>query len=93
MLYQPEVPIQTIYFPETGWASMIAYMEDGDAAEVGLIGFEGVVGLPVVLGDEFDDLEALVQGSGKAFCLSATALRQAMHDDRNRRLIPIQLSA
>jgi CRP-like cAMP-binding protein len=81
VLYQPEVPIQTVYFPETGWASMIAYMEDGDAAEVGLIGFEGVVGLPVILGEEFDDLEAMVQAPGKAFCLSAAALRQAMNDD------------
>jgi CRP-like cAMP-binding protein len=60
---------------------MIAYMEDGDAAEVGLIGFEGVVGLPVVLGDKFDDLEAMVQAPGKAFSLSAAALRQAMNDD------------
>jgi CRP-like cAMP-binding protein len=81
VLHQPEVPIDTVYFPETGWASMIAYMEDGDAAEVGLIGFEGVVGLPVVLGDKFDDLEALVQGPGKAFSMSAVALRQAMNDD------------
>jgi CRP-like cAMP-binding protein len=81
VLHQPEVPIQTVYFPETGWASMIAYMEDGDAAEVGLVGFEGMVGLPVVLGDEFDDLEALVQGPGKAFSLSAADLRQAMAAD------------
>jgi CRP-like cAMP-binding protein len=81
VLHQPEVPIETVYFPETGWASMLAYMEDGDAAEVGLVGREGVVGLPVVLAGEFDDLEALVQGPGKAFSMSAAALRQAMSDD------------
>jgi CRP-like cAMP-binding protein len=74
VLHQPEVPIDTVYFPETGWSSMLAYMEDGDAAEVGLVGREGVVGLPVVLAGEFDDLEALVQCPGKAFSLSAAAL-------------------
>jgi CRP-like cAMP-binding protein len=81
VLHQPEVPIETVYFPEAGWCSMLAYTEDGDAAEVGLIGFDGVVGLPVILGDEFDDLEAMVQCPGKAFSLSAAALRQAMADD------------
>jgi CRP-like cAMP-binding protein len=81
ILHKAEVPIDTVYFPERGWISMVAYMEDGDAAEVGLIGFEGIIGLPIVLGDEFDDLEAMVQCPGKAFSMSAAALRQAMHDD------------
>jgi CRP-like cAMP-binding protein len=81
ILHRPEVPIGTVYFPETGWSSMLAYMEDGDAAEVGLIGFEGIVGLPVVLGDEFDDVEAMVQCPGQAFSMSAAALRQAMAED------------
>ena len=49
ILHEPAKPIATIYFPETGWISMVAYMEDGDAAEVGLIGHEGFVGLPVLL--------------------------------------------
>jgi CRP-like cAMP-binding protein len=81
VLHRPEVPINTVYFPEHGWSSMLAYMEDGDAAEVGLVGFEGIVGLPVVLGGECDDVEAMVQGPGKAFSMSAAALRQAMADD------------
>jgi CRP-like cAMP-binding protein len=81
VLHRPEVPINTVYFAETGWCSMLAYMEDGDAAEVGLIGFEGIVGLPIVLGDAYDDVEAMVQGPGTAFSMSATALRQAMADD------------
>lgn len=81
VLHEPEVPIETVYFPEGGWASMLAFMEDGDAAEVGLIGFEGVVGLPVILADEADDLQALVQAPGQSFSLSAAALRRAMDED------------
>jgi hypothetical protein len=52
---------------------MLAYMEDGDAAEVGLIGSEGMVGLPVLLGADNNDIESMVQNPG-------TALRK--HGDR-----------
>jgi CRP-like cAMP-binding protein len=46
----PEEPITAVYFPETGWISMVALLADGGAAEVGLIGREGMVGLPLALG-------------------------------------------
>lgn len=82
VLYKVEVPIATVYFPETGWSSMLGYMEDGDAAEVGLMGPEGMVGLPVLLGDDHDDLEAIVQCSGTALSLGAEIFRAAMEDDR-----------
>ncbi|MFC4169407.1 Crp/Fnr family transcriptional regulator, partial [Teichococcus aestuarii] len=85
VLHDVEVPIEHVYFPESGWCSMLSYTEDGDAMEVGLIGTEGVVGLPVVLADEFDDLEAIVQAPGDAFRLDAGALREAMDEDRDLR--------
>lgn len=80
-LHEPEIPIRTVYFHETGWTSMLAVLEDGDGAEVGLVGCEGVVGLPVLLGAENDDLEALVQAPGTAYSLDAEELRQAMEED------------
>ncbi|MFC7542541.1 hypothetical protein ACFQU2_27955 [Siccirubricoccus deserti] len=46
ILYTADEPITAVHFPETGWVSMLATLESGDAAEVGLIGREGVVGLP-----------------------------------------------
>ena len=86
VLQAPGKPIEAVYFPETGWASMLAYMEDGDAAEVGLIGREGFIGLPVLLGADHDDIEAMVQGPGTALRMDARAFRQelqrlpALHD-------------
>jgi CRP-like cAMP-binding protein len=68
-------PIRAVYFPETGYASMLAYMEDGDAAEVGMIGREGMIGLPVLLGADFDDIEAMVQSPGTALRMDAAAFR------------------
>ncbi|WP_236038794.1 Crp/Fnr family transcriptional regulator [Belnapia arida] len=43
ILHEPGKTIGSVYFVETGWVSMLAYLEDGDAAEVGLVGREGMV--------------------------------------------------
>jgi len=57
---------------------MLAYMEDGDAAEVGLVGYEGMVGLPVLLGADHAEIEAIVQGPGTALRIDAKAFREAL---------------
>jgi CRP-like cAMP-binding protein len=74
-VHHPEQPIATVYFPESGWFSMLTPLEDGDTAEVGLVGREGMVGLPILHGDTLCDLEAMVQQPGKALCLSSDAFR------------------
>ncbi|WP_159718767.1 Crp/Fnr family transcriptional regulator [Geminicoccus flavidas] len=81
VLHRPEEPVGTAYFPENGWCSALAPLEDGDSAEVGLMGREGMSALPVILAAEFDDLEVIVQAQGSALSISADALRQAMAED------------
>jgi CRP-like cAMP-binding protein len=81
VLHRPEQPISTVYFPETGWCSMLAPLESGDAAEVGHIGYDGLVGLPVILGEPFYDLEAMVQCPGGALAMETDALWAAMEHD------------
>ncbi len=78
ILQHPEQPQTAVYFIETGWMSMLAYMEDGDAAEVGLVGSEGMLGLQLLLDDELDDLEGMVQCPGTALRLPAAAFREAL---------------
>jgi CRP-like cAMP-binding protein len=78
VLHVPGKPIEAVYFPETGYVSMVAYLEDGDAAEVGLAGYEGMVGLPVLLGADHDDIEAMVQSPGTALRMNARAFREEL---------------
>ena len=78
VLHAPGQPIEAIYFPETGWFSMLAYLENGDAAEVGLVGYEGMVGLPVLLGADSNDIEAMVQCPGTALRMDAQAFREEL---------------
>jgi CRP-like cAMP-binding protein len=70
-------PIKAIYFPESGFASVVA---NGDSRpiEVGLIGREGMTGLPVVLGNDRNDNEVFIQAPGKGQCMRANDLRQAI---------------
>ncbi len=70
-------PIKAVYFPESGFASVVA---DGGShpIEVGLIGREGMTGLPVVLGNDRNDNDIFMQAAGKGQCISASNLRQAI---------------
>ncbi len=78
VLHAPEQPIAHVWFPEAGYVSMLAHLEDGDAAEVGLVGREGFVGLPLLLGADRDDTETMVQNPGTALRMDAAAFRDAL---------------
>jgi len=49
-LAEPHQRVDAAYFLEDGLCSIVATMENGMSVEVGLIGRDGVVGMPVVLG-------------------------------------------
>lgn len=76
----PGKPISAVYFPETGWASMLTMLADGNSAEVGLCGNEGMIGLLLLLGENTGSVEAVIQGPGTMLQLSADAFRQALKD-------------
>jgi CRP-like cAMP-binding protein len=78
ILYAPEEPVTAVYFPETGYASRLAPMDDGDFAEVGLIGPEGMIGLAVLLGGDRDSFEMMVQVPGTALRMEAEAFREEL---------------
>ena len=77
VLYEPGQAIRAVHFPEGGMVSNVASLEDGHGVEVGVIGREGLVGLPVVLGAERAGTEALVQMDAPALRVRAADLRAA----------------
>ena len=70
-------PIKYIYFPESGFASVVA---NGDERpiEVGLIGREGMTGLAIVLGSDRNSNEVYMQAAGQGQCIRANDLRTAI---------------
>jgi CRP-like cAMP-binding protein len=76
-LYEPGQTIRAVHFPQEGMVSMLAPLEDGHLQEVGVVGREGLVGLPVVLGADRTSIEALVQMQGAAWRIGTAELRAA----------------
>jgi len=63
------------YFLEDGLASVVLPMESGTTVEVGVIGSEGVVGLPMLLGAKSMPGETYIQIAGSGFRIEAQRLR------------------
>lgn len=66
VLYEPGQTIRHVYFPGASLVSLLTLADGHLALEVGLIGREGMVGIPLVLGHSQSSVRALVQGTGTA---------------------------
>lgn len=74
-------PIEHVYFIYRGVASLIVLMEDGRGAEAAPVGFEGMVGAEVILGEELSPYEITMQVGGDGLRIRTDDIRQAMQDD------------
>jgi CRP-like cAMP-binding protein len=94
ILYEPDVPIKFIYFPINGIVSMITIMENGMRSEVGTIGDEGFVGLPVFLGAESIPGQAFAQVPGDAWQLTVSQFKIELgHNGHLRSLLNLYTQA
>lgn len=66
VLYDINEPISYLYFPHSACISLVYPMQEGAIIEVGLVGIEGIVGLPALLGGITQTHRANVQVSGNA---------------------------
>ena len=74
ILYLPGVPIDAVHFIESGLVSILAVLKNGDCAEVGVVGSEGMIGIPLVIGTGRSPNEAMVLVSGQALRLKRAEL-------------------
>jgi CRP-like cAMP-binding protein len=74
-LYRPDGPIEFVWFPQTDMISLVAHLDDGMQAEVGVLGKEGMLGVPLLSGVDTSFNEAMVQMPGSALRMSATDFR------------------
>jgi CRP-like cAMP-binding protein len=71
VLYALGERISHVYFPSTAFISLTMPVDTSASLEVGLIGNEGMFGIPVVLGVGMSPVRAVVQGAGKALRMDA----------------------
>ena len=74
-LYDPGDVIKYVYFPNDSIISLISKLSETSWLEVGMVGNEGMAGLPVFMGVNSSSMRALVQGSGTAMRMSSAAMR------------------
>jgi CRP-like cAMP-binding protein len=70
VLYQPGDPTGHVYFPNDCLVSLLVAVEGNGALEVGMVGKEGMVGIPLALGKSTSPVRVLVQGGGTAMRMS-----------------------
>ena len=78
-LEKPNRRIDAVCFLEAGFASVVAVQSGGKEVEVGLIGREGMTGLPILFGDHRSPYATYIQAPGKGACMPAIELGKAFH--------------
>ena len=89
VLHEPAAPIRHVYFPVGCVICLMTTVADHKAVEVGLVGYEGMVGMACVLGAGVSSVRAVVAASGVALRMESTrfhetflqclSLRQELH--------------
>jgi CRP-like cAMP-binding protein len=75
VLYQPGKAIRHVYFPIDCLISLLTGVDKRRSLEVGMVGNEGMAGMPFILGVGVSGVRALVQGQGTALRMAAAPFR------------------
>ncbi|MDP4302807.1 Crp/Fnr family transcriptional regulator [Leptothrix discophora] len=76
-----------VHFPTRGFISLLVQVQGGTGLEVGMVGREGMLGVPLMLGQPIAPMRALVQGAGLAWRLDARTLRRELNRGRALRQV------
>jgi CRP-like cAMP-binding protein len=78
VLHEPAAPIRHVYFPVSCVVSLMTTGADHKAVEVGLVGYEGMAGLALVLGSGASSVRTVVASSGAALRAEAANFRSTL---------------
>ena len=92
-LYEVGQSVETVYFLEDGLCSIVVTMEDGSTIEVGIIGNDGLVGLPAVLGAGHSPNRCFIQIPGSGYAVKAKILEKQSHDGSGQLRLAVQHGA
>ncbi len=78
VLYAPRELLGHAYFPTRSYVSLMMPIDDASSVEVGLVGNEGMLGIPLALGVDVSRVRAVVQGAGPALRMGAAEFRREL---------------
>ena len=76
VLYESGGTLNNVYFPTTAIVSLLYVMENGDHAEIAMVGQEGLIGVSLFMGGGSTPSRAVVQSAGAGFRLSAVVMKE-----------------
>lgn len=86
-LYEPNRPLEFVYFPNAGMVSLVIETEDGRTVEIGEVGKEGFAGIPASVGMKKSQVREIGQISGNGFRIRAGALQSLLSSTPQFQLI------
>ena len=69
-------PPAYVYFPTTAIVSLLYTTAEGQCSEIAVVGCDGLVGISVFMGGNTTPSQAVVQSAGRAWRMSARAVRE-----------------
>lgn len=88
-VYEAGDRLTHVYFPLDAIVSLLYVMENGDSAEIAVIGNDGVVGIGLFMGGDSSANRAVVQSAGSALRLSSALIKKEFgeHGEMQRLLL------
>lgn len=77
-LYEIGDELKSVFFPTDSIISLLHILENGDCAEISVIGNDGMLGLALFMGGDTTPNRAVVQSQGYAFRLPAAHFREEL---------------
>lgn len=82
VLYEAGTVLSHVYFPTTSIVSLLYVMQDGDSAEIAVVGNDGLVGISLFMGGGSTPSRALIQNAGKGFRAKAEFVKQEFENSK-----------
>jgi CRP-like cAMP-binding protein len=87
VLYESGDVLRHVYFPVDCIVSLLYVMENGESAEISVVGNEGLIGIALFMGGETTPSRAIVQSAGYAYQLSAQRLKDEFQRNANLQVL------
>jgi CRP-like cAMP-binding protein len=78
VLHEPNESLHFVYFPNQGLLSLVVVMESGQTVEVGIVGKEGIAGIPSAVGLRRNPFREVVQVAGDGFRIKVNVLQNIL---------------
>jgi CRP-like cAMP-binding protein len=78
VLHEPNESLHFVYFPNHGLLSLVVVMESGQTVEVGIVGKEGIAGIPSAVGLRRNPFREVVQVAGDGFRIKVDLLQDIL---------------